>query len=83
MSQEVVKGYKQTEIGSIPLDWQLKELRDVCIKIQDGNYGAFYPKSSEFISYGVPFLTSKVLGKAGNINFNKVDYISNEKGFVA
>ncbi|WP_298066801.1 restriction endonuclease subunit S [uncultured Acinetobacter sp.] len=79
MSQEVVKGYKQTEIGSIPLDWQLKELRDVCIKIQDGNYGAFYPKSSEFISYGVPFLTSKVLGKAGNINFNKVDYISNEK----
>ena len=72
-------GYKQTEIGMIPLEWQLIELRDVCSKIQDGNYGALYPKASEFIVYGIPFITSKVLGKAGNINLDKIDYISNEK----
>lgn len=72
-------GYKKTEIGMIPLEWQLIELRDVCSKIQDGNYGALYPKASEFIVYGIPFITSKVLGKAGNINLDKIDYISNEK----
>ncbi|WP_462178792.1 restriction endonuclease subunit S [Pseudoalteromonas gelatinilytica] len=63
----------------IPSDWKIQSLGDVCIKVQDGNYGAFYPKSSEFIDYGVPFLTSKVLGKTGKIDKNKIDFISAEK----
>lgn len=26
---EIAKGYKQTEVGVIPKDWQLKKLREV------------------------------------------------------
>ena len=78
-SPEIPKGYKKTEICNIPEDWLIQKFKDCCIKIQDGNYGAFYPKSNEFLSYGIPFLTSKVLGKSGRINYDKIDYISEEK----
>jgi type I restriction enzyme S subunit len=79
LEQMIPEGYKQTEVGVIPNDWNIKKLGDVCSKVQDGNYGAFYPKSSEFIDFGIPFLTSKVLGKTGSINSNKIDFISNKK----
>lgn len=71
--------YVKTKIGLIPKNWEVKTLGDICIKIQDGNYGADYPKQDEFIKYGVPFLTSKVLGKEGNIDYSLIDYISVEK----
>ncbi len=76
---EMPEDNKKTEVFSIPKDWNIQKFKDCCIKIQDGNYGAFYPKSNEFLSYGIPFLTSKVLGKSGRINYDKIDYISQEK----
>ncbi|HCM5080322.1 TPA: restriction endonuclease subunit S, partial [Klebsiella quasipneumoniae subsp. similipneumoniae] len=48
-------------------------------KIQDGNYGADYPKADEFVASGIPFLTSKVIGGIGTINPDKFDYIKEEK----
>ena len=78
-NQGIPDGYKKAEICSIPKDWLIQKFKDCCIKIQDGNYGAFYPKSNEFLSYGIPFLTSKVLGKSGRISYDKIDYISQEK----
>ena len=59
-------------------DWEEKKLGDVCKKIQDGNYGASYPKSEEFISKGIPFLTSKAI-QNGILVKEKIDYISIEK----
>ena len=75
----VVDGYKQTEIGVIPEDWETICLGDICIKIQDGNYGESYPKANEFIDSGIPFLTSKAIGKDGILKRDLIDFISEEK----
>jgi type I restriction enzyme, S subunit len=72
-------GFNPTSMGSIPYDWDVKQLKDVCEKIQDGNYGGDYPKAEEFIEHGVPFLTSKAIGGEGEIIEHKIDYISEEK----
>jgi type I restriction enzyme S subunit len=60
-------------------DWEEKKLGEVCIKIQDGNYGASYPKANEFVEIGIPFLTSKALGTGGSIISNKIDFIPIQK----
>jgi len=72
------KGYKRTEVGVIPEDWDIKVLRDLEFDISDGNYSSKYPKSSEFKQTGVPFI------RANNINgFSITDkdmrFISNEQ----
>ncbi len=38
---------------------------------KDGNYGSFYPRTSEFGNEGVPFLTAKLLSDAGQIAFGE------------
>ena len=57
-------------------EWEEKMLGELCEKIQDGNYGESYPKRDEFISFGIPFLTSKAIGKNGILIESKIDYIS-------
>lgn len=69
----------KTDLGVLPTDWVVKTLGEVCIKIQDGNYGGSYPKSNEFLAYGVPFLTSKAIGKDGVLKRQLIDFISQEK----
>src|SRR5438094_6461994 len=32
--------FKQTEVGSIPEDWEVVELDDVCSEITDGSHGS-------------------------------------------
>lgn len=76
---EVTPGYKQTEVGIIPEDWDASTLGNLCTKIQDGNYGFDYPKSHEFFDSGVPFLTSKAIGKDGHLRPELIDFISVEK----
>lgn len=56
---EVRKGYKQTEVGVIPQDWEVKTSEDVCIKIQDGTHFSpsirgndYYYVTSKNIGYG-------------------------------
>jgi len=74
------QGYKQSEVvGVIPKDWDVKPISEICLKIQDGNYGADYPKSSEFVKFGIPFLTSKAIGKDGTLKEHLIDYISESK----
>lgn len=63
----------------VPSGWRVTSLKEATVKIQDGNYGASYPKREELLPSGVPFLTSKVLGGEGKINASKYDYISFEK----
>ncbi|NUM37068.1 MAG: restriction endonuclease subunit S [Candidatus Brocadiae bacterium] len=53
----IKKGYKQTEIGIIPEDWEVKTSVDLCIKIQDGTH--FSPKlgGNDYL-----YITSKNIG---------------------
>lgn len=57
--------------------WEIKRLGDVC-SIGDGNYSAKYPKASEFVDSGVPFLTATNL-KFGTIVPDGIRYISKEQ----
>ena len=65
--------------GEFDQEWTSGSLATICNKIQDGNYGAEYPKSDELLELGIPFLTSKALGGSGIINVSKIDYISKAK----
>lgn len=66
-------------MSNLPIGWKEVTLSEVCTKIQDGNYGTFYPKSHEFLESGIPFLTSKAIGSNGILIPSKIDYISPEK----
>lgn len=71
--------FKKTEVGEIPVEWEVKMLDEVCNKIIDGNYGARYPKNNEFIRTGIPFFTSTVITSDNLICEEEVKYISKEK----
>ena len=59
--------------------WNNYRLGDICIKIQDGNYGGSYPKYDEFVKEGIPFLTSKALGGDGILKEEKFDFLPFKK----
>ena len=63
----------------VPNSWEIRSLKDITSKIQDGNYGAKYPKADELVDKGIPFLTSKALGGSGKTNPKKYDFITIEK----
>lgn len=69
----------QLRFDGFEREWTKTNLGHVTSKVQDGNYGAKYPKNDEFLESGIPFLTGKVLGKTGYINKKLIDYISVEK----
>lgn len=52
----VREGYKQTEIGVIPEEWEVKSIKELKLDISDGNYSSKYPKQSDFITFGIPFI---------------------------
>jgi len=54
--------------------WEVKRLGDVC-EVGDGNYSSKYPKASEFIEKGIPFLTATNL-KNGTIVPDGMRFIS-------
>jgi type I restriction enzyme S subunit len=60
---EVKPGYKQTDVGVIPLDWEVSALRNCCSKITDGTHDTPKP-----VRAGIPFLT------AIHIKDNRIDY---------
>jgi type I restriction enzyme, S subunit len=55
-------GYKQTEVGLLPEEWDAKALGDVCTKIQDGTHFSPAIRGGEYL-----YVTSK------NIGFGKLD----------
>ncbi|MBN3948477.1 MAG: restriction endonuclease subunit S [Nostoc sp. NMS7] len=79
MSKKANKNAPELRFPEFKDNWLKKSLGEVCNRIQDGNYGESYPKSDEFIKDGIPFLTSKVIGKNGEIIKSKIDYISPQK----
>lgn len=73
----VREGYKQTEIGVIPEDWEVVRLGDV-LKLKGGN--AF--KSEDFIDSGIPVLKISNINKNGQIDLSNCVYV-NEQNIYA
>ena len=67
-------GYKQTEVGVIPKDWEVGKLNDILVKFQNGY--AF--SSTGYLKDGIPIITMAQIGLDGNFQFdsNTVNYWS-------
>lgn len=50
-----------------PMGWEMVTIANAPLHIGDGNYSSKYPKASDFIDQGVPFI------RANNISSNTVD----------
>ncbi len=71
--QTVPQGYKQTEVGVIPEDWEIISINDALLKNyiveqMDGNHGELYPKSHEFSFDGIPYVGATDF-YSGTINY--------------
>lgn len=66
-----------------PKGWEIKKLSRMMdegyiIYHLDGNHGGLYPKSSEFIEKGVPYIGANCI-KNGEIEYNNAKYLSPER----
>ena len=64
-------GYKKTEIGIIPEDWEVKSLGEICTYIIDGTH-----KTPKYVKYGIPFYSVE---NVTSNDFKNVKYISEEE----
>lgn len=69
---ELKPGYKQTEVGVIPEDWDCKNLRELCKKITDGTHDTPKP-----VPNGIPFLTAIHVKESG-IDYENCLYLKKE-----
>lgn len=66
-------GYKQTEVGVIPEDWELKCLGEIC-NFENGDRSSNYPSAHEFSNSGIPFINAGHVSE-GSIDLEDMDYI--------
>lgn len=79
----IPKGYKHTDIGIIPNEWEVYSIQNLLdnktIKSHlDGNHGALYPRSEEFVSYGVPYVGANDFIDS-QVNFNNCKFLPLER----
>ena len=79
VSDEAASALAITSPARIPIhpDWPMVEIGNVC-QIGDGNHSSNYPKASEMVSAGVPFIRGTNLID-GRIDPNDMRFISREK----
>ena len=77
MKKEARKGYKMTELGEIPNEWKIKELKDLYTEnIRD--FGSFSTtKLIEYVDSGIPYLRSENF-RENKLIFNSISYITDE-----
>ena len=70
MNQEIhqKKGYKQTDVGIIPEDWDVKELAEVS-NVKTGPFGSSLHEK-DYVSDGTPIITVEHLGERGVVHEN-------------
>ncbi len=71
-------GYKQTELGEIPGDWEVRTINDLNFDLSDGNYSSKYPRSDEFKPMGIPFIRANNI-KMLTVVDEDMRFISEEK----
>jgi type I restriction enzyme S subunit len=65
-----------SELGLIPEGWRVGKLGDGnLVKLGDGNYSSKYPKQSDFIENGIPFISNKDIKDRIIVN-DSIRYIS-------
>lgn len=69
--QKIPQGYKKTEIGIIPQDWEVKKLGEICSSIKDGTH-----QTPKYVNFGIPFYSVE---NVTNNDFKNVKYISLEE----
>ncbi len=79
IAQDVVPvGYKKTEVGVIPNDWDVFSIGDSLVVI-DGDRGVNYPCKSDFNLHGYcVFLSAENVTKNG-FRFSKIEFITEDK----
>lgn len=78
-NKTITKGYKQTEVGVIPDDWEVVRFYSPKFEIEDGDRGKNYPNKNELKNSGYClFLTTKNVTKNGFV-FNEKHFISKQK----
>lgn len=70
---EVKQGYKKTEVGVIPSDWEVLKLGEIC-SFENGDRSSNYPAANEFVSNGIPFINAGHVSD-GIISLETMDYI--------
>jgi len=73
--QTIRPGYKQTEMGIVPEEWEVKTLKSLHFDISDGNYSSKYPKASDFRPIGVPFIRAN--------NVRGMDVVDDDMRFIS
>ncbi len=69
--------FKQTDIGLIPEDWVVKNIKDYA-EVLNGDRSQRYPKDEELVKQGIPFINAGHIVN-GKIDFSNMDYVSLEK----
>lgn len=78
MSSEIPEGFKMTEIGMIPEEWSADKLGNIDLDISDGNYAAKYPRQSDFVEQGIPFIRANNI-KGMRVVWDDMRFISKQK----
>ena len=81
--QTVPPGYKRTEVGVIPVDWEVPTINQLIenksiLGHLDGNHGELYPRSSEFKQHGVPYIGANDFAD-GFVEFERCKFLSEER----
>jgi type I restriction enzyme S subunit len=66
---EVMSGYKQTEVGVIPEDWEFLQIRDVCRLVNGRGFKPF-----EWQTVGLPIIRIQNLNGSEDFNFYSGQY---------
>jgi type I restriction enzyme S subunit len=69
-------GYKQTELGEIPEDWDMRALGEICT-FENGDRSSNYPSPGSFVGSGIPFVNAGHVSR-GKISLKDMNYISME-----
>ncbi|MFA0162035.1 restriction endonuclease subunit S [Vibrio splendidus] len=68
----------------VPEGWVIQPIQElldnkVILKVQDGNHGSLYPKTSEFVDNGVPLVAASHINLFGKINFGACPKLTKER----
>ncbi|MFH5796316.1 restriction endonuclease subunit S [Clostridium perfringens] len=77
MEKEVREGYKMTELGEIPNEWQIKNLEDISYLI-DGDRSSRYPGEKDIVEHGILFLSTQNIINS-KIVYKNCKFITEEK----
>lgn len=72
-----MKGFKNTELGLTPEDWEVVQLSYVS-NIINGDRGYNYPQGKDIVASGIPFINAGHL-QNGKVVFSSMHYITSEK----